>query len=45
MTPSETELVNITLNGESLQVEKGRLLIDVAEEVGIFVPRFCYHPG
>jgi NADH-quinone oxidoreductase subunit G len=39
------QLVNVTLNGEEIQAEKGRLLIDVAEEQGVFVPRFCYHPG
>ncbi len=37
--------VNVTINGETIKTEKGRLLIDVAEEAGIFVPRFCYHPG
>jgi NADH-quinone oxidoreductase subunit G len=38
-------LVSITLNNRNVQAEKGRLLIDVAEELGVFVPRFCYHPG
>ncbi|MDQ3879260.1 MAG: 2Fe-2S iron-sulfur cluster-binding protein, partial [Actinomycetota bacterium] len=28
-----------------IDAEPGRLLIDVAEELNIFVPRFCYHPG
>jgi NADH-quinone oxidoreductase subunit G len=37
--------VTLSLNGASVQAEKGRLLIDVAEELGVFVPRFCYHPG
>ncbi|HEU4480802.1 MAG TPA: 2Fe-2S iron-sulfur cluster-binding protein, partial [Actinomycetota bacterium] len=37
--------VNVTINGQSVETEKGRLLIDVAEEIGVFVPRFCYHPG
>lgn len=37
--------VNVTINGSTVATEKGRLLIDVAEEMGIFVPRFCYHPG
>jgi NADH-quinone oxidoreductase subunit G len=45
MSETQTELVNVTLNGQTVQAEKGRLLIDVAEEAGIFVPRFCYHPG
>ncbi|MBW3594773.1 MAG: NADH-quinone oxidoreductase subunit NuoG, partial [Actinobacteria bacterium] len=41
----QTEMVNLTINGTAVSAEKGRLLIDVAEEMGIFVPRFCYHPG
>ncbi len=40
-----TETISLTINGQTLQAEKSRLLIDVAEEAGIFVPRFCYHPG
>lgn len=37
--------MNVTINGETVSAEPGRLVIDVAEEMGIFVPRFCYHPG
>jgi NADH-quinone oxidoreductase subunit G len=39
------ELVTVTINGTEVQAEKGRQLIDVAEEMNIFIPRFCYHPG
>ncbi|MDQ3940679.1 MAG: 2Fe-2S iron-sulfur cluster-binding protein [Actinomycetota bacterium] len=39
------DLVTVTINGVETSAEKGRLLIDLAEEMGIFVPRFCYHPG
>jgi NADH-quinone oxidoreductase subunit G len=39
------EKVNVSINGVTLATDKGRMLIDVAEELGIFVPRFCYHPG
>ncbi|MDP9234728.1 MAG: NADH-quinone oxidoreductase subunit NuoG, partial [Actinomycetota bacterium] len=39
------DMVNVTINGAQVQAEKGRMLIDVAEEMSIFVPRFCYHPG
>jgi NADH-quinone oxidoreductase subunit G len=39
------DMVTLTVNGNPVETEKGRLLIDVAEEMGIFVPRFCYHPG
>jgi NADH-quinone oxidoreductase subunit G len=35
----------LSINGREVSAEPGRLLIDVAEEMGIFVPRFCYHPG
>jgi NADH-quinone oxidoreductase subunit G len=41
----EGSMAKVTLNGRELEVEKDRLLIDVAEEIGVFVPRFCYHPG
>jgi NADH-quinone oxidoreductase subunit G len=40
-----TELVKVTINGREVGAENGRLLIDVAEEMNVFVPRFCYHPG
>jgi NADH-quinone oxidoreductase subunit G len=42
---SDGEHVTLTINGTDVQAEPGRILIDVAEEMGIFVPRFCYHPG
>ena len=37
--------IGLTINGLAARAQPGRLLIDVAEELGIFVPRFCYHPG
>ncbi len=45
MTQQQTEMVTVTINGREVKAEKDRLLIDVAEEMDIFVPRFCYHPG
>ena len=42
---SDNGSVSVTINGQTTQAEPGRLLIDVAEELNIFVPRFCYHPG
>ena len=38
-------MVSLTINGQTVEAEEGRMLIDVAEEMGVFVPRFCYHPG
>jgi NADH-quinone oxidoreductase subunit G len=35
----------ITLNGKEIEVEAGRNLVDVAEENGVDIPHYCYHPG
>jgi NADH-quinone oxidoreductase subunit G len=37
------ELVNIEVNGIPLKARKGAMLIEVTDEAGIRVPRFCYH--
>jgi NADH-quinone oxidoreductase subunit G len=42
---SDDGRVTLTINGREISSQPGRILIDVAEEMGIFVPRFCYHPG
>ena len=42
---SDNGLVNVTINGRTVKTQPGRNLIDVAEEIGVYVPRFCYHPG
>jgi len=34
----------ITLNDQVYEVEKGKTIIQVADEVGIHIPRYCYHP-
>jgi NADH-quinone oxidoreductase subunit G len=38
------ELINATIDGISIRVPKGTLIIRAAELVGIDVPRFCDHP-
>ncbi|MFO8024090.1 NADH-quinone oxidoreductase subunit NuoG [Thiohalophilus sp.] len=35
--------VNIEINGIPLQVPSGTMLIEAADNVGITIPRFCYH--
>ncbi|MGH2792543.1 MAG: 2Fe-2S iron-sulfur cluster-binding protein, partial [Actinomycetota bacterium] len=42
---SGDNVVTLTINGREVQAAAGRTLIDVAEELNVFVPRFCYHPG
>ena len=35
--------VEIEINGQALQVEEGKMIIEVADAEGITIPRFCYH--
>ena len=35
--------VNITINNVLHSVDEGRLLIEITDELGIYIPRFCYH--
>jgi NADH-quinone oxidoreductase subunit G len=41
---TETETVNLTINGRDISAPKGQLVIEAAEQHGVFIPRFCYHP-
>jgi NADH-quinone oxidoreductase subunit G len=34
----------LTINGQTYDAEKGKTIIQVADEVGIQIPRYCYHP-
>src|SRR5207247_10705340 len=34
----------ITLNGQIYDASAGKKIIEVADEVGIEIPRYCYHP-
>ena len=36
-------MVNIEINGKQIQAEQGKMLLEVADEAGITIPRFCYH--
>lgn len=38
------EQINIEINGIPLQAKPGSMVIQVADEAGIRIPRFCYHP-
>ncbi|MFN8190221.1 MAG: NADH-quinone oxidoreductase subunit G [Nocardioidaceae bacterium] len=41
---SAPDLVTLTIDGVSVSVPKGTLVIRAAEQVGIQIPRFCDHP-
>jgi NADH-quinone oxidoreductase subunit G len=36
--------VTIEIDGRSLEASKGAMIIHVADQAGIDIPRFCYHP-
>jgi NADH-quinone oxidoreductase subunit G len=35
----------LTIDGRELTVEPGTTVIQAAEELGIYIPRYCWHPG
>jgi NADH-quinone oxidoreductase subunit G len=35
----------ITIDGSTIEVDKGTTVIQAAEKLGIEIPRYCYHPG
>ncbi|MGH8920988.1 MAG: NADH-quinone oxidoreductase subunit NuoG, partial [Actinomycetes bacterium] len=38
------ETVTISIDGHERVVPKGQLIITAADEAGVYIPRFCYHP-
>ena len=34
----------VTINGQVYEAEKGRTIIQIADDVGVEIPRYCYHP-
>jgi NADH-quinone oxidoreductase subunit G len=39
------ETVSLTIDGRSVTVPKGTMIIEAAERAGIRVPHYCYHAG
>ena len=35
----------LTIDGKEITVKEGTTVINAAEEAGIYIPRYCYHPG
>ncbi|WP_025619000.1 NADH-quinone oxidoreductase subunit G [Salinispora cortesiana] len=40
----QTEMVTLTIDGIEVTAPKGELVIRVAEQMGVEIPRFCDHP-
>ncbi|KTD49190.1 NADH-quinone oxidoreductase subunit NuoG [Legionella quateirensis] len=36
-------MATIEIDGKTFEVENGKMIIEVADEAGIYIPRFCYH--
>lgn len=36
-------MATIEIDGKKIEVENGKMIIEVADEEGIHIPRFCYH--
>ncbi len=37
------EMVSVTLDGQVVQVPKGTPIIEALDQIGVHIPRFCYH--
>ena len=35
---------NLTIDGRSVEVPAGTTLLEAAQRLGIYIPRYCYHP-
>ena len=38
-------MVNLTIDGRAIQAPKGKTILEVADDNGIFIPRLCFHPA
>jgi NADH-quinone oxidoreductase subunit G len=36
-------MVNVEIDGKQLEVSEGAMVIEAADDAGIYIPRFCYH--
>src|SRR3954454_24020630 len=43
MTDTAPEMAKVTIDGVTVEAEPGELLINVAQENGVYIPRFCWH--
>ena len=37
------DIVNIEVDGKPVEARQGQMVIEVTDNIGIYVPRFCYH--
>lgn len=39
----EVQMVNLEIDGQSVSVPAGSMIIEASDQIGIDIPRFCYH--
>src|SRR3982750_4798790 len=44
MPNTATDSIRLTIDGQTVTVPKGTLVIEAARRVGAMIPHFCYHP-
>ncbi len=44
MPDSTAPIVRLTIDGMTVKVPKGTLVIEAARRIGVMIPHFCYHP-
>jgi NADH-quinone oxidoreductase subunit G len=37
------DFVNVEVDGRPLKARKGQMIIQLTDQAGVYVPRFCYH--
>ncbi len=37
------DIVNIEVDGKPVEARKGQMIMEVTDEIGTYIPRFCYH--
>ncbi len=37
------DIVNIEVDGKPVEARKGQMVIEVTDQIGAYIPRFCYH--
>jgi len=43
LTRNSSNLVELTINGQQVKVPPGTTVLKACEEIGVQIPRFCYH--
>ena len=37
------DIVNIEVDGRAVEARKGQMIMEVTDQIGAYIPRFCYH--